>query len=1099
VARGTQPQQRDEGLRHRHTTSFTAVMDTSGLQIIEDYAAQQKHAAEAAAAAAAAAAGTTGALPSVPESLSPPLLPTAVATLVAAEATSNSSSSPLGSSPAVSGGSPPLLHFAPSPSPVLGDKGRDTAAPLEPPEAAAAAAGDDVAPPDMATASTLPDAAASHQPLPGVGSAPGDSLRHTTPAGLARRSAQGVTWGLSPAPPSSGGSMMPPHTSSFTAVGGALLRTMDAASAPPTLARRSAGPMLFGSAGSAAAGGVAALSPLRPASASPLRDFALAGGNSGAMTPQQPRSRSPLPVPGEELEDEVLVEVFENERAQPFRGWGHTWPGHFLPSDRVGHWSDRDGAPGGPQSMLFDRVAPRLPRGWKWLDEEWTVDLEGLQDEACDAEGWCYGMDFSWMEWPPAPGMGRATIKSFVRRRRWVRARMRVTLADATEVMGDEGRSAADARRPGGGGGVITVSSGRGEDYGGDADADADSGGGAPGGHLPPMRPPPRPPGADASNGGVAALMVPAGVFGAAAAAGLGLTGAADGAAVAAAAASAVVSRIVRAVSSDLPPENRAHARQGDAMSADSLPPTLLPPAPVPVCDSSAPGLNDGAASSQVHGRGEADDDGGHDDDDDDSSSVDSDAPPQRPFFRPLPQAVGLPDSSSSSSGRALRALDSSDDDEGADSSGNDKEASPSNACWTEGTSDAAAPTDTPKPALAAAQAQNGGGGIAGATTGAAAQTQAAVTATAGIQTADAAGHHDGAVLAAAAHEPAATLSIGAVPVAATPAAAAPGLSDRAQQLGGTPSGASDVAAAQASSSNAAAAQASSSDVAAAQAGSSDVAAAQASSGSASGDDWVWRSAEAAATNAGTAAEHGVLSAAQSQQQVAEALVPAAAADGTAAVAATTTTAATAGTYADTTVQTAAPLPADSPHTAPLVPPVAQQPLASAVAAAADPGGCAAAGKTPRERSSSGASTAPALSTARTGRRGRTRSGSGSGNASGRAGRGRLGAVSLRASGALSPGVLSPRTSSGAEDALSAAARAAADFDAADNVRKGGLALVSGDDAESAATAAQPAEVAAATSLGCAAHPQQRVGDGQEQGQELSKQQQEDEGQQQQR
>jgi hypothetical protein len=34
-------------------------------------------------------------------------------------------------------------------------------------------------------------------------------------------------------------------------------------------------------------------------------------------------------------------EVFENERFQPFRGWGHLWPGHFLPSDKVGHWSDR--------------------------------------------------------------------------------------------------------------------------------------------------------------------------------------------------------------------------------------------------------------------------------------------------------------------------------------------------------------------------------------------------------------------------------------------------------------------------------------------------------------------------------------------------------------------------------------------------------------------------------------------------------------------------------------------------------------------------------------------------------------------------------------
>ena len=45
---------------------------------------------------------------------------------------------------------------------------------------------------------------------------------------------------------------------------------------------------------------------------------------------------------------------------QPFRGWGHTWPGHFLPTDRVGHWSTCSGGPGGKLSMSFRAVAPRL-------------------------------------------------------------------------------------------------------------------------------------------------------------------------------------------------------------------------------------------------------------------------------------------------------------------------------------------------------------------------------------------------------------------------------------------------------------------------------------------------------------------------------------------------------------------------------------------------------------------------------------------------------------------------------------------------------------------------------------------------------------------
>lgn len=56
-------------------------------------------------------------------------------------------------------------------------------------------------------------------------------------------------------------------------------------------------------------------------------------------------------------------EVFENERYQPFRGWGHQWPGHFLPTDRVGHWS----AGSLPQSptldhTCFNAVAPRLKK-----------------------------------------------------------------------------------------------------------------------------------------------------------------------------------------------------------------------------------------------------------------------------------------------------------------------------------------------------------------------------------------------------------------------------------------------------------------------------------------------------------------------------------------------------------------------------------------------------------------------------------------------------------------------------------------------------------------------------------------------------------------
>ncbi|GFH09184.1 VASt domain-containing protein, partial [Haematococcus lacustris] len=69
-------------------------------------------------------------------------------------------------------------------------------------------------------------------------------------------------------------------------------------------------------------------------------------------------------VRGEEESDMVEEEVFECERFQPFRGWGHSWPGHFLPSDRVGHWGDRQGRAGGPSSKGFDIIEPQLPPGW---------------------------------------------------------------------------------------------------------------------------------------------------------------------------------------------------------------------------------------------------------------------------------------------------------------------------------------------------------------------------------------------------------------------------------------------------------------------------------------------------------------------------------------------------------------------------------------------------------------------------------------------------------------------------------------------------------------------------------------------------------------
>lgn len=59
----------------------------------------------------------------------------------------------------------------------------------------------------------------------------------------------------------------------------------------------------------------------------------------------------------------AVDEVFENERRQPFRGWGHSWPGHFLPTDPVGHWCRASGrsVKGG---VSFEDNALDVPEGW---------------------------------------------------------------------------------------------------------------------------------------------------------------------------------------------------------------------------------------------------------------------------------------------------------------------------------------------------------------------------------------------------------------------------------------------------------------------------------------------------------------------------------------------------------------------------------------------------------------------------------------------------------------------------------------------------------------------------------------------------------------
>ncbi|GAB4822484.1 hypothetical protein N2152v2_009530 [Parachlorella kessleri] len=138
----------------------------------------------------------------------------------------------------------------------------------------------------------------------------------------------------------------------------------------------------------------------------------------------------------------VTAEVFENQRLQPFRGWGHTWPGHFLPHDKVHHWSLRE-LPGlmVVAGEFREEVTIKPPEGWHWLEEDWRLDMSGRDIEAIDEEGWAYGLDF-WAvrEYPFLPHQAKKKVTDFVRRRRWVR-----TLAPESLEALKEGPAAAAA------------------------------------------------------------------------------------------------------------------------------------------------------------------------------------------------------------------------------------------------------------------------------------------------------------------------------------------------------------------------------------------------------------------------------------------------------------------------------------------------------------------------------------------------------------------------------------------------------------------------------------------------------------------------------
>jgi hypothetical protein len=147
------------------------------------------------------------------------------------------------------------------------------------------------------------------------------------------RSSKSVTFSRSPnTPDGSSGPLPGSHSAAALLSGGSATATPAGGPAGSAgqgsrpmmpLARRSASPMLYGA--SPDGGSSAADSP-------PVGRLGMSGVSASyeALSASSGSSAAgyPPPVePGQEDADEVLVEVFEHERVQPFRGWGHTWPG----------------------------------------------------------------------------------------------------------------------------------------------------------------------------------------------------------------------------------------------------------------------------------------------------------------------------------------------------------------------------------------------------------------------------------------------------------------------------------------------------------------------------------------------------------------------------------------------------------------------------------------------------------------------------------------------------------------------------------------------------------------------------------------------------
>lgn len=364
---------------HCHTSSFTAVMDPSGLNIIEDYDQQltagssstqqpglPQLAEEHSGAASSPAASEVG-------------VPAEGSSKAAAGARTQESSKgasgaavgkgrPSSAAPAAGrSGSPSKMKRAGSSKTALSEADAEARQPL----LSAASVGDDGASVSSQAGSSSVQAAGTggqgvggsrpSTPAPGdEGSVPplldsaspiivpqrADKAAQLQQQQQGVRSSKSVTFSRSPNSPdsTSGGPLSGSHSAAALLSAGAAGRSAGGAAAVHSstrsspLARRSASPMLYGA------------SPPPDVSATGVADSLAAGGGrlrvSGMSASYEALSASsgsnssggvyaPVVEPGAEEEDEVLVEVFEHERVQPFRGWGHTWPGERVGDTRA--------------------------------------------------------------------------------------------------------------------------------------------------------------------------------------------------------------------------------------------------------------------------------------------------------------------------------------------------------------------------------------------------------------------------------------------------------------------------------------------------------------------------------------------------------------------------------------------------------------------------------------------------------------------------------------------------------------------------------------------------------------------------------------------